>query len=634
MNDFWSMSGSFIYRHHVEPRVKLYSPREESFTIPLKYIEVSRTAHTNLDVRQERRIDDYWNIDGSRDLSDPWTGFHTIYSTRRKKLLTDILGPGRDWRESSLHPGQIIYGQSYGSQWERTPSWRRNKKWSEEKIHLDNARKLRGIYFIDPEDKEFKETIKNARKKLETSVAPAMPCKIMKNCGSGASDKKKTKLACILEADESTSAKNAFNVGATASSTAPADISWKKVQPTETPPVKLYSPREESFTIPLKYIDVSRTAHTNLDVKQERRIDDYWNIDGSRDLSDPWTGFTQFTPLEVKSSWRIYLVRGEIDEKTAYIQARSSMARVMEVNGKERQAEGETKSGLKKRFILTTQENCVESISSTPRIRSTRKPSRTHVRNWKRQLLLLCLVKLSKVVGVIDEARTSGATVHFAKLMDICHLKNAELEAKHQKYKGRVVLRGDIVKDNSGSYAVFTEQGSSASQMTAAKIMDIISKLPGCDGQAADALSACTQVKWKMLTNYWKFPNRSVQTFGFVYHDTIAKIMVQYGRPSCSSWTESVRSSFGRTFMGKAIWENPIKAWLGENSKLWMSLCSSWKRIILFCVCGWHTIGWKETKCWSDVEITQQKKSIWKNQQLSWIMCIGLHSTTMRNKQT
>ena len=45
------------------------------------------------------------------------------------------------------------------------------QKWSEGKIHLDNARKMRGIYFIDPEDKEFKETIKNARQKLETSVA-------------------------------------------------------------------------------------------------------------------------------------------------------------------------------------------------------------------------------------------------------------------------------------------------------------------------------------------------------------------------------------------------------------------------------------------------------------------------------
>ena len=59
------MSGSFVYRHHVEPRVKLYSPREESFPIPLKYIDVTRTTHTNLDVKQEKRIDDYWNIDGS-----------------------------------------------------------------------------------------------------------------------------------------------------------------------------------------------------------------------------------------------------------------------------------------------------------------------------------------------------------------------------------------------------------------------------------------------------------------------------------------------------------------------------------------------------------------------------------------
>ena len=71
INDFWSMSGSFIYRHHVEPRVKLYSPREESFPVPLKYIDVTRTTQTNLDVKQEKRNDDYWNIDGSRDLSDP-----------------------------------------------------------------------------------------------------------------------------------------------------------------------------------------------------------------------------------------------------------------------------------------------------------------------------------------------------------------------------------------------------------------------------------------------------------------------------------------------------------------------------------------------------------------------------------
>ena len=104
--------------------------------------------------------------------------------------------------------------------------------------------------------------------------------------------------------------------------------------------------------------------------------------------------------------------------------------------------------------------------------------------------------------------------------MDICHLKNAELQSRHQQYKGRVMLRGDIVKDDSGSYAVFTEQGSSASQMTAVKVMDIISRLPGCDGQAADSVSADTQVKMEDAPKLFKNPSQNVQILGDVYHDT------------------------------------------------------------------------------------------------------------------
>ena len=38
-------------------------------------------------------------------------------------------------------------------------------------------------------------------------------------------------------------------------------------------------------------------------------------------------------------------------------------------------------------------------------------------------------------------------------LMGICHPQCLEEEPKFQKYKGRVVLRGDIVKYDSGSYA-------------------------------------------------------------------------------------------------------------------------------------------------------------------------------------
>ena len=122
--------------------------------------------------------------------------------------------------------------------------------------------------------------------------------------------------------------------------------------------------------------------------------------------------------------------------------------------------------------------------------------------------------------------------------MDLCHLKNSELEPQFQKYNGRVVLRGDIVKDDSGAHAVFTEQGSwasqmttaelepklqkcggrlvlrgdmvkddsgayavftgqgsSASQVTAAEVVDVVARLPDCDGQAADSVSAYTEAK-------------------------------------------------------------------------------------------------------------------------------------------
>ena len=206
-NDFWSMSRYFINRHHVESRDKLYSPREESFPIPLKYIDVSRTTHTNLDVMQERRIDDYWNIDGSRDLSDPWTSFTQF------TLLEEKPPDGQMWSGGRLTRKQLTSRPDHlwPELWEKmgkNAKLKEKQKWSHEKLHLDNARKLRGIYFIDLDDKTFKETIKNARKILETTVALSMPCKIIKsnkNCGNGGkSNKVKSKLACILEASEST----------------------------------------------------------------------------------------------------------------------------------------------------------------------------------------------------------------------------------------------------------------------------------------------------------------------------------------------------------------------------------------------------------------------------------------------
>ena len=165
INDFRSVSGNFIYRHHVEPRVKLYSPREESFTIPLKYMDVSRTTHTNLDVKQKRRIDDYWNIDGSRDLFDCWTGF-TQFTLLEEKPPDGYMWSGvRLTRKQLASRPDHLWPELWGKTG-KNAKLKEKQKWSNEKLHLKNARKLRGIHFIDPEDMEFKETIENARKKV------------------------------------------------------------------------------------------------------------------------------------------------------------------------------------------------------------------------------------------------------------------------------------------------------------------------------------------------------------------------------------------------------------------------------------------------------------------------------------
>ena len=239
-------------------------------------------------------------------------------------------------------------------------------------------------------------------------------------------------------------------------------------------------------------------------------------------------------------------------------------------------------------------------------------------KEWEKleKILEWNLTKVRSKKEVIDEARTKGAKVHFASLMDICHLKIAELEAKHQKYKGRVVLRGDIVKDDSGSYAAFTEQGSSASQMTAAKVMDIISIVPGCAGQAADAVSAYTQVKMEDAHKLLKIPKSECPDI----------------------WIRLPRHKYG------AVWKTqsfllseifmviPWQDCYGKG-KLRKSYCSSVGRRFPIgnaysyivkkgysCLCMWTTYWLERNKILIRRGNYSTKKSIWENQHLSLIM--------------
>ena len=148
--------------------------------------------------------------------------------------------------------------------------------------------------------------------------------------------------------------------------------------------------------------------------------------------------------------------------------------------------------------IYNSLQSCAQIHSDVSSIKNCRFKGSSGEK-WEKleKIPALQLTKVGNKKEVIEEVRTKGRKVQFVSLMDLYHLANSELEPRHQKYKGRVVLRGDIVKDDSSASAVCTKQGSSASQMTAAKVMDIISRLRGC---AADAVSLLIhRSKWKML---------------------------------------------------------------------------------------------------------------------------------------
>ena len=102
---------------------------------------------------------------------------------------------------------QTMYGQICGKFTSVASKKKAKQRWAIEKPKLDNAKQLRGIFFVEPNNEEFKLTMKAARRKLEVPMPAAMPCKIpIKSSGETHCNigKRKTKYACVVDADEST----------------------------------------------------------------------------------------------------------------------------------------------------------------------------------------------------------------------------------------------------------------------------------------------------------------------------------------------------------------------------------------------------------------------------------------------
>ena len=139
----------------------------------------------------------FWNIDVDRNLPDSWTGF-TGGGLQKNLQLQDL----------------IFWCLKCGSM-SKAAQKKEKHEWAIEKPKIENARRWWGIYFIDPEDGEYRETIKIANKKFEIPMEAVMLCKMGTKMRSkklletaSESDEsnkiQKTKLACIVEAHEST----------------------------------------------------------------------------------------------------------------------------------------------------------------------------------------------------------------------------------------------------------------------------------------------------------------------------------------------------------------------------------------------------------------------------------------------
>ena len=427
-SDFWTITGEFIYRHHAVHRVKLHVPKEESFPFPLKYIDVTRTTHISLDVLLEKQIEDHWNVDGEKFVRC-MDRIHKICSTEGKATGRIYMVREKTHKETKKLLVLMMWKNS-SSQWKPLgESW----KFPCQQQCLAKYRQ-------------------RAVGKPTRNVA-----------------KRKTKYACIVDADEST------------------------------------RPRIEG---------AGHKPHQ-----------DHITAKGMNSMTH-YSLVHKFIPMPqaLKKSRR----KGGSGERMGKTEDHISAKGINSLSHE----------NLVHKFIPMPQEKDWENLK---------------ILEWQ-------LRKVRNKKEVIEEARDKVRKVHFPSLMDLCHLKNWELEPQYLKYKGRAVLRGDIVKDDSGSYAVFTEQGSSASQMTAAKVMDIFQGFQDVQDTQLMQYPLKLRSKWKMLQNYWKFSNRNVQTFGFVYHDTngqnhglVWKIQSFLLKGICTV-------ILLQDCYGKAIWENPIAA--------------------------------------------------------------------------
>ena len=125
----------------------------------------ARSIHIDLDVLQEKKIGDYWNVDRASICQILGEGLQSSLFWKRS-FQKGYVWSGRDWQKFRRLPDQIFnMARRMDENWKSHSQSKKKQDWAKEKQTLDNARKLRGLYFIDP---RWQRIFRNSQKTRRT----------------------------------------------------------------------------------------------------------------------------------------------------------------------------------------------------------------------------------------------------------------------------------------------------------------------------------------------------------------------------------------------------------------------------------------------------------------------------------
>ena len=417
----------------------------------------------------------------------------------KRKLQKDKCGSGETDKVSIDCQTRSCIDSSFGGKLWKSLRIERNRN-AKEKPKLDTARRLAGIYFIDPNDKEYEDTLKNPRRKLERPVAPAMPCK-----GNYSSI---TKV-----------------------------MAKPKIRSEKKPKTSLMNPRDNKQN--LCNLEAMGSALLEKDFLR-------WHV------SNWCTSLSR-----CHKQWRF-------QQKLPWTRKGKSSTR--------------SQHGIWFR--------CKQKI---------RKSTLSHWWTY-----------------VISKIRSWNQNL--------------------QKYKGRIVLSVAIVEDDSGAYAIFTEQGLFASQMTAAKNTDVIARWPDCYRQAADAVSPDTQIKLEDAPRLLK-----------ILKSECFDVWIRLPR---HKWTKSLwKSKDPVIHLERNLYGHPLAGLLWERQFEDALLELGWEKIRIgnacsfignkgyFCQYLWMISRWTaKIRIWLPCGQIDEKRGYWRNHIISVPCVLGMYSAWMQTE--